>query len=57
MLVPNTTEAWYEALSRLIRDAAWRHHLAAGGMAEFAASGTLERQADTWPDVMRRKPG
>jgi GT2 family glycosyltransferase/glycosyltransferase involved in cell wall biosynthesis len=57
MLVPNTTEAWYEALSRLIRDTAWRHRLAAGGTAEFVASGTLERQADAWPDVMRRKPG
>jgi glycosyltransferase involved in cell wall biosynthesis len=57
MLVPNTTEAWYEALSRLIRDAAWRRHLAAGGAAQLLASGTLERQADAWPDVMRREPG
>jgi hypothetical protein len=56
ILVPNTTDAWYEALSRLIRDAAWRRRIAAGGTAQLLASGTLERQADAWPDVMRRKP-
>ncbi|HEX3995095.1 MAG TPA: glycosyltransferase, partial [Acetobacteraceae bacterium] len=57
ILLPNTTDAWYEALSRLIRDAAWRHQLAAGGAAQLLASRTLERQADAWPDVMRRKLG
>jgi glycosyltransferase involved in cell wall biosynthesis len=57
ILVPNTTDAWYEALSRLIRDAAWRRRLATGGTAQLLATGTLDRQADAWPDVMRRKPG
>jgi glycosyltransferase involved in cell wall biosynthesis len=57
ILVPNSTTAWYEALSRLIRDAAWRRQLAAGGLAKLLASGTLERQADAWPEPMRRKPG
>jgi len=56
ILVPNSTAAWYEALSRLIRDAAWRRQLAAGGLARLLASGTLERQADAWPEPMRR-PG
>jgi glycosyltransferase involved in cell wall biosynthesis len=54
ILVPNTTEAWYEALSRLIRDAAWRRGLAEGGHAQLRASGTLERQSDAWPDPLRR---
>ncbi|MGA3005574.1 MAG: glycosyltransferase [Acetobacteraceae bacterium] len=57
ILVPNSTVAWYEALSRLIRDAAWRRQLAAGGLAQLLASGTLECQADAWPEPMRRKPG
>jgi glycosyltransferase involved in cell wall biosynthesis len=57
ILVPNTTAAWYEALSRLIRDAAWRRRLAAGGRAQLLASGTLERQAGAWPESMRRYAG
>ncbi len=47
-LVPNTTPDWYEALSRLIRDAALRRHLAAGGGELFKTSGTLASQADAW---------
>ncbi len=54
ILVPNTTEAWYETLSRLIRDAPWRRRLAAGGLAQLLASGTLERQSGAWPDPLRR---
>jgi GT2 family glycosyltransferase/glycosyltransferase involved in cell wall biosynthesis len=47
-LVPNTTDAWYQALSRLIRDAAWRRGLAEAGTARLRASGTLERQPAMW---------
>jgi GT2 family glycosyltransferase/glycosyltransferase involved in cell wall biosynthesis len=57
ILVPNTTAAWYEALSRLIRDAAWRRRLAAGGTARLLASETLESQAEVWPGRMRQPPG
>jgi glycosyltransferase involved in cell wall biosynthesis len=53
-LVPNTTDAWYAALSRLIRDAVWRRHLAVGGLTQLLASGILERQAGAWPSPMRR---
>ena len=57
MLVPNSTAAWHDALSRLIRDAPWRRRLAAGGMAQLLASGTLEHQAGAWPEPMRRQAG
>jgi hypothetical protein len=53
-LVPNTTEAWYEALSRLIRDAALRRQLAESGAALLRASGTLEGQAGAWRQVWPR---
>ncbi len=56
ILVPNTSDAWYEALSRMIRDTAWRCHLATCGTARLLASGTLEHQAGAWPEPMRRKP-
>jgi GT2 family glycosyltransferase/glycosyltransferase involved in cell wall biosynthesis len=49
-LVANTTSAWYEALSRLIRDAASRRHFAAAGFEHFHASETLAAQ----PDAIRR---
>jgi hypothetical protein len=52
--VPNSTASWYEALSRLIRDATLRRRLAAGGLAQLLAAGTLERQAGAWPAPMRR---
>jgi glycosyltransferase involved in cell wall biosynthesis len=57
MLVPNTNAAWYEALSRLIRDAAWRRWLGAGGHAQLLASGTLAGQPGAWPEPMRRSAG
>lgn len=53
-LVPNTTAAWYEALSRLIRDAALRHQLAEGGVQRLRASGTLASQADAWGQAWPR---
>lgn len=55
-LVQNTTDAWYEALSRLVRDAAWRRRLAAGGVTRLLAADTLASRADAWPEPMRRKP-
>ena len=48
MLLPNTTAAWHEALSRLIRDAALRRALAGGGVRQLLAAGTLASQADRW---------
>ena len=46
MLVPNRPEAWFAALSRLVRDAELRRGLARGAMTAFATSGTLARQAE-----------
>jgi GT2 family glycosyltransferase/glycosyltransferase involved in cell wall biosynthesis len=58
-LVPGTTAAWYEALSRLIRDAGLRRRLAEDGARHFQASGTLASQADAWrrawPGATNRK--
>jgi GT2 family glycosyltransferase/glycosyltransferase involved in cell wall biosynthesis len=48
MLVPNTTDAWYEALSRAIRDASWRCRKAAGGEQRLKKTGTLASQANAW---------
>ncbi len=45
MLVQNTTEAWYGAISRMIRDGAWRARLAEGARAHVEAHGTLAAQA------------
>ena len=60
-LVPNTTEAWYEALSRLIRDATSRRDLAEGGVRWVRTSGTLASQTDAWyrawPRIRSRKRG
>lgn len=50
-LVANTTEAWHEALSRMIRDADLRRHLAAGGVQALRTSGTLASQARLWRDA------
>ena len=46
MLAANQPEAWYAALSRLVRDEALRRGLARGAVAAFAAEGTLARQAE-----------
>ncbi len=45
-LVPNTETAWYEALSRLVRDPAHRHRMAAGARACFTERWTLAAQTD-----------
>jgi glycosyltransferase involved in cell wall biosynthesis len=58
-LVANTTEDWHEALSRMIRDAELRGHLAAGGFQALRTSGTLASRAgsrrDAWPRAKTRK--
>ena len=48
MLVPNTTTAWYEALSRLVRDHALRRRLSGDGLRRFQETGTLAAQGQTW---------
>ena len=59
-LVANTALDWYRALSRAIRDRAWRQSLAEDAGRRLRESGTLAAQADTWraawADVARR-PG
>lgn len=46
-LVANNPEAWYAAMSFLVRDQAERKRLADGAMAAFRAEGTLGSQATT----------
>jgi len=46
MLAANRPDAWYAALSRLVRDAELRRGLARGAAEAFAARGTLARQAE-----------
>jgi glycosyltransferase involved in cell wall biosynthesis len=53
-LVPNTTDAWYEALSRMIRDATWRRDLAEAGVRRLRETGTLASQAQAWRDALPR---
>jgi GT2 family glycosyltransferase/glycosyltransferase involved in cell wall biosynthesis len=53
-LVPNTTDAWYEALSRVIRDATWRRDLAEAAARRWCATGTLASQARAWRDALPR---
>jgi GT2 family glycosyltransferase/glycosyltransferase involved in cell wall biosynthesis len=45
-LVPNTETAWFEALSRLVRDPARRHRMAADARARFAEHWTLAAQTE-----------
>jgi glycosyltransferase involved in cell wall biosynthesis len=57
-LVANTTLDWYRALSRAIRDRAWRRTLGEGAARHLRESGTLAARADAWraawADVARR---
>ena len=46
MLVPNRAEAWYAALSRLLRDRTLRRQLGRAALDEFTAVGTLASQAE-----------
>ena len=60
LLVPNTDDAWYEALSRAIRDAAWRRDVAAAGARTFRDRGTLAALSGSWQGfglALSGKPG
>lgn len=46
MLAANRPDAWYAALSRLVRDRELRRGLARGAVEAFTAQGTLARQAE-----------
>jgi GT2 family glycosyltransferase/glycosyltransferase involved in cell wall biosynthesis len=46
LLAANRPEAWYAALSKLVRDGELRWGLARGAVAALAAEGTLARQAE-----------
>jgi glycosyltransferase involved in cell wall biosynthesis len=46
LLVPNTPEAWYAAISRLVRNPGLRRTLAPGAQASYIQSHTLAAQAD-----------
>jgi len=46
MLAANQPDAWYAALSRLVRDRELRRGLARGAVEAFGAQGTLARQAE-----------
>jgi GT2 family glycosyltransferase/glycosyltransferase involved in cell wall biosynthesis len=48
LLVANTADAWYEAISRLVRDDAARRDLAERGMRRWQAEGTLASRAEVW---------
>ena len=45
-LVPNDTAAWFDALSRLVRDRVLRAQLARGAQERLAAAGTLASQRE-----------
>ena len=57
MLVANTAAAWYEALSRLVRDHALRRRLAEGGMRRFLETGTLAAQGKAWREAWGQAGG
>jgi glycosyltransferase involved in cell wall biosynthesis len=60
LLVANTGSAWFDALSRLVRDPALRLGLARGARAAFAERWTLAAQAEprqaAWREVVAAKP-
>ncbi len=60
LLVTNTGSAWFDALSRLVRDPALRLGLARGARAAFAERWTLAAQTElrqaAWGDVVASKP-
>ena len=47
-LVPNTLEAWYQALSRAIRDIPWRQAMAAAAWRALREHGTLAARASDY---------
>ena len=48
MLIPNTEDAWYQAVCRLVRDTDLRRRLGQGAWEDFSARGTLAVGADAW---------
>ena len=56
LLVPDSTGAWYEALSRLIRDHALRRTLAEGAVRTWVQTGTLAARANPGALVFSREP-
>ena len=48
MLVPNTEDAWYGALCRLVRDTDLRRQLGVGASIGFQSSGTLAARSEAW---------
>ncbi len=48
LLVSNATDAWFAALSRMVRDVVSRRALASGAIAAFRGAGTLSSQAERW---------
>ena len=47
-LVPNDEDAWYNALSRLVRDTDLRRRLGQGAWEAFSATGTLAARDEAW---------
>ena len=47
-LVPNDEDAWYNALSRLVRDTDLRRRLGQGASEAFSAGGTLAARDEAW---------
>jgi GT2 family glycosyltransferase/glycosyltransferase involved in cell wall biosynthesis len=52
-LVSNSDKSWYEALSRLIRDAAARRRLGTAAVEHLIASGTLSTRQERWADALK----
>ncbi len=54
LVVENTTDAWFDALDRLVQDAALRQRLAAAAHAEVRATRTLDSGAERFLHAYRR---
>lgn len=54
-LVENTDQAWYAALSRMVRDDDWRSALAAGGLAHLRAGHVLAVH-ERWTEALSPSP-
>ncbi|HRP67319.1 MAG TPA: glycosyltransferase [Thauera sp.] len=54
LVVENTADAWFDALDRLVQDAALRQRLAAAAHAEVRTTRTLDRGAERFLHAYRR---